>query len=230
MADANIKKIIIPQSSLPPVSIISSPIATVASATSAISSRTYITAQPHNLIDGDVVEIVDTVPTSYQTTGSVVDVINPTRFSISGPGTGAFVSGGLIKKISPQYVIRYRVISEDRNRVSHWSPQYLVSPKALQLGQYYDIDLTFADSFVSATWEQPDPTSLQSFDIFVAWGSQVGSVGLPEYFATVTGNFAIIPKPATAAASVRVTIQSLSYPKTYSSDLILTESAIESIP
>lgn len=230
MADANIKKIVIPQSSLPPVSIISVPVASVASATTALSSRTYTTSQPHNLLEGDTVEIVDTNPPSYSTTKSVVDVVSPTEFSIPDPATGPFVSGGIVKKISPQYVIRYRIISEDRNRVSHWSPQYLISPKALQIGQYYDIDLAFADSFVSVTWEQPDPTSLQSFDIFVAWGSEVGSVGLPEYFATVTGNFAIIPKPPTAAASVRITVQTISYPKTYSSDLILTESAIESIP
>lgn len=230
MADANIKKIIIPQASLPPVSIISLPVATVASATSAISSRTYVTAQPHNLIDGDLVEIIDTVPTSYQATSAAVDVITPTTFSIAGPATGDFVSGGLIKKVSPQYVVRYRVISEDRNRVSHWSPQYLIAPKALDIAQYYDIDIAYADSFISVTWEQPDPTTLQSFDVFVAWGSAVGSVGLPEYFATVAGNFVIIPKPAVAAQSVRVTIQSLSYPKTYSTDLILTESAIETIP
>lgn len=226
MADANIKKIVIPQSSLPPASIVSIPVATVSSASTALSSRTYITAQPHNLLSGDTVEIIDATPASYNTNKAVVDVISATQFSIPDPATGSFVSGGVIKKVSPQYILRYRIVSEDRNRISHWSPQYLIAPKALSISQYYDIDVVPSASFISVTWEQPDPTTTQSFDIFVAWGSSVGSVGLPEYFATVSGNFTMIPKPAINTASARVTVQTLSYPKTYSTGLILTESGI----
>ena len=33
-----------------------------------------------------------------------------------------------ISSVDEGYTIRYRIISEDRNRVSHWSPVYLVVP------------------------------------------------------------------------------------------------------
>ncbi len=49
------------------------------------------------------------------------------------------------------YTLRYRIISEDRNRVSHWSPEYLVIPNFTYVpGQ---INFGTANQVASFTWD-----------------------------------------------------------------------------
>lgn len=51
-----------------------------------------------------------------------------------------------------EYLIRYRVISEDKNRTSHWSPIYTLDSRRVIKGpDETDPDLTFAASNVSTT-------------------------------------------------------------------------------
>lgn len=124
-----------------------------------------------------------------------------------------------------KYIVRYRIVSEDRNRVSHWSPQYLLAPQPLEVSQYYDIDVNVSVGFINVIWQLPEAETVPNYDVFVAWGTSPGSVGLPAYFATISGNSAIIPIP-TGSQSVRVTVQGLTYPKSYLESMILTQSGI----
>jgi hypothetical protein len=111
-----------------------------------------------------------------------------------------------------KYVVRYRIVSEDRNRFSHWSPQYLVSPVPLTEEEYSNIAITKSSGFLTVSWEtDPDPTPI-SYDIYVAWGSSPGSVGEEEYFATISGNLVTIPIPA-AKPSAQIWIQRMSVPR-----------------
>jgi hypothetical protein len=51
-----------------------------------------------------------------------------------------------------EYLIRYRIISEDKNRTSHWSPIYtLDSRRVIKAPDETDPDLTFAASNISTT-------------------------------------------------------------------------------
>lgn len=56
-----------------------------------------------------------------------------------------------ISSITEGYTVRYRLISDDRNRVSHWSPSYLVIP-----GYTYvpgNIEFNSANQVSSFTWD-----------------------------------------------------------------------------
>jgi hypothetical protein len=51
-----------------------------------------------------------------------------------------------------EYLIRYRIISEDKNRTSHWSPIYtLDSRRVIKAPDETDPDLTFAAANISTT-------------------------------------------------------------------------------
>jgi hypothetical protein len=67
-----------------------------------------------------------------------------------------------------EYLIRYRVISEDKNRKSSWSPIYSLS--ALPFIEDVSGDLQISDSSlaVTAIWEESSWNS--SYDIFVSFG------------------------------------------------------------
>jgi hypothetical protein len=59
-----------------------------------------------------------------------------------------------LSPLSPngEYLLRYRIISEDKNRTSHWSPIYTLDLKKVQKGIGDTApDLTFADSDISTT-------------------------------------------------------------------------------
>jgi hypothetical protein len=131
-----------------------------------------------------------------------------------------------------KYVVRYRIVSEDRNRISHWSPQYFISPIALEQGQFYTINIVTTSTFVTATWKRSvdDPeadTELynQIFDVYVAWGNSPGTVGNIEYFATVNGNYVVIPRPA-GKTQVKLFIQTLTYPKKRLESVTVVESNV----
>ena len=136
-----------------------------------------------------------------------------------------------------EYVVRYRIISEDRNRISHWSPQFAISPQPLDLEAAEDENIVLSvsgDSLIAkwniAAWAQEEfeknpSLALSSYDVYVAWGSQQGSVGSLEYFATVSGNYISIPKDPTAL-SARVVVQNMTYPRQYLPRVAIADSKV----
>jgi hypothetical protein len=68
-----------------------------------------------------------------------------------------------------EYLIRYRIISEDKNRTSHWSP--IQSLSALPFIERVSGDLQISNSSlaVTAIWGESPLTS--SYDIFVSFGT-----------------------------------------------------------
>ncbi len=136
-----------------------------------------------------------------------------------------------------KYVVRFRIMSEDRNRWSHWSPQYLLSPTPVDLSAAEDknIVITKTGSMVIAQWNvsseaqaqfQKNPSSsINNYDVYVAWGTQAGSTGTLEYFATVTGNSVVLPIP-TGKLSVRVLVQTMTYPRKVLSSVAVADSSV----
>ena len=127
-----------------------------------------------------------------------------------------------------KYVVRYRVISEDRNRISHWSPQFYISPSPLVAGSASNIIVNKVDNSIVVSWPLDSDSEILSSDIFVAWGTQPGSVGVYEYYATVTANTAIIPIPA-GKVSVDVKVQLAVYPRKLVDSRIIAESGVQSL-
>ena len=60
------------------------------------------------------------------------------------------------------YLVRYRIISEDRNRVSHWSP---ISEVIADLPSPVNGAVTYADGVVSIVWD--DVLNHPEYDVFV---------------------------------------------------------------
>jgi hypothetical protein len=72
-----------------------------------------------------------------------------------------------------EYVLRYRIISEDKNRTSHWSPIYYIDAKSSIQDVDSNIEVTPAGILI--TWGDQNKAPL--YDIFVSfkiggvWGS-----------------------------------------------------------
>ena len=67
-----------------------------------------------------------------------------------------------------KYIIRYRIVSEDRNRTSHWSPQYKVGAPAITTINH-SISVDSVANVVRLVWDQVQDIS--AYDIYVRWGS-----------------------------------------------------------
>jgi hypothetical protein len=66
------------------------------------------------------------------------------------------------------HYVRYRIISEDRNKLSHWSPVYAVkSPDVSPV----DGTLSYVDGVLRLVWD--DEEDRPAYDIFVEWGGEI---------------------------------------------------------
>lgn len=78
------------------------------------------------------------------------------------------------------YILRYRVVSEDKNRTSHWSPLFVVKPEyTFVLGS---ASVNKAGSIASVVWDAVNITKVvgsntysisksHEYDIWVRWGA-----------------------------------------------------------
>lgn len=126
------------------------------------------------------------------------------------------------------YVVRYRIISEDRNRVSHWSPQFYVSANAPELEDLSNIEVTKSQNSIIVTWQLDNDAEIPQTDVFVAWGDDVSGVGLYEYYATVTATSITIPIPS-GKESVDVKVQLSVYPRKLVDSRLIADSGIQSL-
>lgn len=70
------------------------------------------------------------------------------------------------------YYVRYRILSEDRNRYSHWSPVYLVHVDPFTvLGT---VKVSYTADTVTAVWG--DALDRPRYDVFVRWANRVDRV------------------------------------------------------
>jgi hypothetical protein len=71
------------------------------------------------------------------------------------------------------YTIRYRVVSEDRNRTSHWSPMHTFQ-KDIPTEEPISVDgeiVFVSNRQVSATWEEINANLV--YEIFINWNDEV---------------------------------------------------------
>lgn len=67
-----------------------------------------------------------------------------------------------------KYAIRYRIVSDDRNRSSHWSPIYYIDAEPVVYGTG---DVQVLGSSIMSTWG--DQTQRPSYDIFAKFNFEV---------------------------------------------------------
>jgi hypothetical protein len=107
------------------------------------------------------------------------------------------------------YIVRYRIVSEDRNRTSHWSPQY-----KLPVLPYIDDDtpaVNFAigldptKKIISVAWT-PTADINNEFDIYLKWDS----ADWVYEKRVLTPSYTVLAKQG--ATSVKVCVQIPTFP------------------
>ena len=118
---------------------------------------------------------------------------------------------------SNEYIVRYRIVSEDKNRTSHWSPKYrLVAPTVDEIVHSisYNPDL----QTITIVWS-PTAGSQSEFDIY----SNFDNSGW-QYITTVSSTIYATVVP-TGTVSAKFAVQTPTYPKERSAGATFFETA-----
>jgi hypothetical protein len=105
-----------------------------------------------------------------------------------------------INSITEKYNVRYRVISEDKNRVSHWSPIVTLDPEYI----YTSGNITIASStLTTAAWDTVTVKigtqtirQAKDYDVWVKWSKAAGD-GDFNYVQRISGNSITLVHPTT---------------------------------
>ena len=115
------------------------------------------------------------------------------------------------------YSVRFRIISEDKNRLSHWSPVFTINstePESVQG------DLVVNGPLITAAWGHEEDRP--NYDVFVKFDSDPYM-----YYATVASHFYTFVNEA--SSTVRVAIQIASTARVRNAALEIWESDITSV-
>lgn len=115
-----------------------------------------------------------------------------------------------------EHLVRFRIVSDDRNRYSQWSPIYLVSGTSVQ-----EID---ADSFTSGrivTIAWSDSQDRGTYDIFVKFDN--GEYAYQGTASSTQYSF-IIPSSNPPIETFQYVIQVVGVSRSYNQSLVLYES------
>lgn len=115
------------------------------------------------------------------------------------------------------YIVRYRIISEDKNRTSQWSPTFVtdVLPIESVTGA-----LSITETIITAVWD--DELNRPSYDIFIKFDS--GS-----FFYHGTNTVHSYSFLNTGTTSVHVKVQVASSVKQVNEALVIFDSGVESL-
>lgn len=119
------------------------------------------------------------------------------------------------------YALRFRVVSEDKNRSSHWSIKYNVDlPDVTTID--YRIAIDASHDMINVVWV-PEANTKPEFDIYIKWNDEPW-----EFVSTVfTTTYSTIIK--NGANTVQVAVQVPTFPKQRYTGSTLFESTPESI-
>jgi hypothetical protein len=118
------------------------------------------------------------------------------------------------------YILRYRIISEDKNRYSHWSPQYKISLDPQNAINFsFTVDAT--KNTVNLIWNSVSGVS--NFDIYTKLNT-----GDWVYSSTVSSN-SYSSLISSSATTVQIAVQVPTYPKKRYADATLFTTAATAI-
>jgi hypothetical protein len=106
-----------------------------------------------------------------------------------------------VSSITGEYSVRYRIISEDKNRVSSWSSVYSVDPNYTYVPG--KINISASSGVVNVTWDAVTIKigtnvirQAKDYDIFVKWSKSDG-VGDFNYLERIATNSTSLVVPDT---------------------------------
>ena len=209
----------------------------------------YTTETNHTFKKGDTVSIIEALGAANPFEFDSIEIAfvppdNLSQFIVYGSSIEVFVPATQLKvfRIPESYYVRYRVVSEDLNRTSHWSPVYSLTalyqdyedPDSVSIRFIIPDPLDLASSSVFIKWDMPsESVSTQNYDVYIAWGTSATVVEGYSYYATVAGNQITVPLGAGSALlpsnilSIKVAVQVSTLPlKKRISALTVAESTI----
>lgn len=140
------------------------------------------------------------------------------------------------------YNIRYRVVSEDKNRISYWSKIYNIGSSAVSPITDYAITTDNSKRLVTITWNPGELINETNFDVYIKWVGQAGNEADYDYsyITTTINNFYSTVHPSTLqnplnpllttpTKKVRVLVQRPTYPKEISVAATLFETPLTTI-
>ena len=85
-----------------------------------------------------------------------------------------------------QYVLKYRFISEDKNRTSHWSPTYKIIAEDTPSEILNSMIIDTSNRVINLAW-QPQ-TNIEEYYIYIKWNN----AGWQYYSKTTQTNYSIV--------------------------------------
>jgi hypothetical protein len=140
-----------------------------------------------------------------------------------------------------EYLIRYRIVSEDKNRTSHWSPIYKLDAtrvwdeeeeEFVSLIKNVDSNIEVTPAGILITWGEQNKAPL--YDIFVSF-KVGGAWQLYSYFGSSALNYYSFEQPIRPAAigyeatDVRAIIQLAGIEKVVNPTLLISTAAEKSV-
>lgn len=130
------------------------------------------------------------------------------------------------------YNLRYRLISEDKNRTSHWSKIYNIDATSQAPGTYFTYSYVKeivntgigTTTAIRLSWIVPTNYSGTTFDIFVKRNS-----GAYTYYGTSYTNNYVVSKESTDS-SITILVQMPTYPKEVTASAKLFETVSITVP
>ena len=125
------------------------------------------------------------------------------------------------------YNVRVRLISQDRNRSSFWTPLVtIVSPQVTAIPYITHTINTGSGKTISVVWD--DNQNNKEYDVYVKWYMTSGDPSAVwEYKGSTLSNTYTLIDPT--AHSYQVSVQRLTYPKQYSSRYSLFTSPVHNV-
>lgn len=111
-----------------------------------------------------------------------------------------------------QHIVRFRLISEDRNRISEWSPNFFMDSSGIfEIESEYSV----AGRIISLVWDDPNPRA--AYDIFAKFDDADF-----VYITTTSSTSHSFRNQATTEFKYAIQVQGIG--KVYNPDLVLYES------
>jgi hypothetical protein len=114
-----------------------------------------------------------------------------------------------------QYILRYRFISEDKNRTSHWSPVYKIIAEDTPSEILNSLVIDTANRVINLAWEPQE--NIEEYFIYIKWNNS----GWQYYTKTTQPNYSIVYGPE--KDYIHIAVQPKTIPLERFADAILFE-------
>jgi hypothetical protein len=127
---------------------------------------------------------------------------------------------GSLPAVGPNndYLVRYRIVSEDKNRSSHWSHLWRLPAQPVDEGSG---GVEVRESMITITWQDnPSSSDKKTYDILISVdGSDF------EYIGSTQEHTYTFIKPV-IESEITMAVQVESYLKIYSTDLVVFDQTV----